>query len=155
MTNKDFEDKLDKETLVGDYKESYVAEIEERISQSDAKSKEKEIKETEEELEVLDPDDEYNVTQESTKGFHLPIGNLLGGFIAIIVGINLIPTIQKALNNTQYNTTAIDYAIDYNATSYFSTISNIAPILPILFTLGIVGAGIAITVGGLRRARLM
>lgn len=78
------------------------------------------------------------------------IGNLLGGFIVIVVGVNLLPPIADAVWGTQHNSTGGTTGI--NVTGTAATIVNL---VPLFFALGIMSAGVAITVGGLRNAGVM
>lgn len=70
------------------------------------------------------------------------LGNLLGGFIIIIVGVNLLPTVADQVVSAQNG----------NVTGAASTIVGL---VPLFFALGIMSAGVAITVGGLRNAGVM
>jgi len=70
------------------------------------------------------------------------LGNLLGGFIVIIVGVNLIPTVA-------------DQVVDAQAGNVTGASSTILGLTPLFFALGIMSAGVALTVGGLRNAGVM
>lgn len=70
------------------------------------------------------------------------LGNLLGGFIIIVVGVNLLPTVANQVVAAQAG----------NVTGAASTIIGL---VTLFFALGIMSAGIAITVGGLRNAGVM
>ena len=70
------------------------------------------------------------------------LGNLLGGFIVIIVGVNLIGTVADQVAKAQAG----------NVTGASSTILGL---VPLFFALGIMSAGVALTVGGLRNAGVM
>jgi len=70
------------------------------------------------------------------------LGNLLGGFIVILVGVNLIPTVADE----------IDAAQDGNVTGAASTVLGLTTIF---FALGIMAAGVSLAVGGLRNAGLV
>jgi len=70
------------------------------------------------------------------------LGNLLGGFIVIIVGVNLIPTVANQVVLAQAG----------NVTGAASTILGLTPLF---FALGIMAAGISLAVGGLRQAGLV
>ena len=70
------------------------------------------------------------------------LGNLIGGFIVIIIGVNLIGTIADEVKAAQ----------DGNVTGAASTILGLTPLF---FALGIMSAGVALTVGGLRNAGVM
>ena len=67
------------------------------------------------------------------------LGNLIGGFIVIIIGVNLIGTIADEVKAAQ----------DGNVTGAASTILGLTPLF---FALGIMSAGVALAVGGLRNA---
>ena len=70
------------------------------------------------------------------------LGNLLGGFIVILVGVNLIPTVAGQIVAAQAG----------NVTGASSTILGLTTIF---FALGIMSAGVALAVGGLRNAGLV
>ena len=138
MKNDDFESMLDKETLVGDYKEKYVAKIEERITktniESKGKEKKKEIEEQEEPLEC-------NATQELTKGFHFPITGIIGFGIGTIVGINIFSAMEETMVVNQTDNVTIGALV---------ALSSIPSIVPTIIILGMVAGGIFVFIG-LRR----
>ena len=70
------------------------------------------------------------------------LGNLIGGFIVIIVGVSLMPTVANEVAGAQNG----------NVTGAASTILGL---VPLFFALGIMSAGVAITVGGLKNAGIM
>ena len=70
------------------------------------------------------------------------LGNLIGGFIVIIIGVNLIGTVADEVNAAQSG----------NVTGAASTILGLTPLF---FALGIMSAGVALAVGGLRNAGLV
>jgi len=70
------------------------------------------------------------------------LGNLLGGFIVIIVGVNLIGTVADQVYTAKTG----------NVTGAAGTILGLTPLF---FALGIMSAGVALTVGGLRNAGVM
>jgi len=70
------------------------------------------------------------------------LGNLLGGFIVILVGVNLIPTVADQIYKAQAG----------NVTGSASTVLGLTTIF---FALGIMSAGISLAVGGLRNAGLV
>ena len=70
------------------------------------------------------------------------LGNLIGGFIVIIIGVNLIGTVADEVNTAQSG----------NVTGAASTILGLTPLF---FALGIMSAGVALAVGGLRNAGIM
>jgi len=70
------------------------------------------------------------------------LGNLIGGFIVIIIGVNLIGTVADEVKGAQ----------DGNVTGAASTILGLTPLF---FALGIMSVGVALVVGGLRNAGLV
>ena len=70
------------------------------------------------------------------------LGNLIGGFIVIIIGVNLIGTVADEVASAQAG----------NVTGAASTILGLTPLF---FALGIMSAGVALAVGGLRNAGLV
>ena len=71
------------------------------------------------------------------------LGNLIGGFIIIIVGVSLMPTVANQVQAAQD---------DPNITGATSTIVGL---VPLFFALGIMSAGVAITAQGLRAAGML
>jgi len=82
----------------------------------------------------------FNITKKEYGGGIL--GNLIGGFIVIIVGVNLISNVANEVNLAEQG----------NITGAAETILTI---IPLFFALGIIGAGIALAIGGLRRGGLV
>ena len=72
------------------------------------------------------------------------IANLIGGFVAVLVGVSLIGPIS-----TEVNTASVTNGALYNASSWGATVLNM---VPGFFALGILGIGIAITYSSLRQA---
>ena len=70
------------------------------------------------------------------------LGNLIGGFIVIIIGVNLIGTVANEVVSAQNG----------NVTGAASTILGLTPLF---FALGIMSAGVALAVGGMRNAGLV
>jgi len=70
------------------------------------------------------------------------LGNLIGGFIVIIVGVSLMPTVADQVVGAQSG----------NVTGAASTILGLTPLF---YALGIMSAGVALTVGGLKSAGIM
>ncbi len=71
------------------------------------------------------------------------LANLIGGFVVILIGVNLLPTVADEVAAAQANT---------NVTGAASTIVGLTTIF---FALGIMAAGVALAVGGLRSAGLV
>jgi len=70
------------------------------------------------------------------------LGNLIGGFIVILVGVTLIPTVADQVEAAQGG----------NVTGAASDILDLSTIF---FALGIISAGVALAVSGLRQAGLV
>ena len=75
------------------------------------------------------------------------IANLIGGFVAILIGVSLVGPIS-----TEVNTAAITDGALYNASSWGATVLNM---VPGFFALGILGIGIAVTYSSLRQAGIV
>jgi len=76
------------------------------------------------------------------------LGNLLGGFIVIVVGVNLIGTVADQVYTARYNSSG-------GSTNVSGAAGTILGLTPLFFALGIMSAGVALTVGGLRNAGVM
>ena len=72
------------------------------------------------------------------------INRLIGGFVAILVGVSLIGPIATEVNTASASGSAL-----YNASSWGATVLKM---VPGFFALGILGIGIAVTYGSLRDA---
>lgn len=75
------------------------------------------------------------------------IANLIGGFVAILIGVSLVGPIS-----TEVNTAAVTDGALYNASSWGATVLNM---VPGFFALGILGIGIAVTYSSLRQAGIV
>lgn len=71
------------------------------------------------------------------------LANLIGGFVVILIGLNLLPTVADQVATAQANT---------NVTGASSTIVGLTTIF---YALGIMSAGVALAIGGLRSAGLV
>lgn len=72
------------------------------------------------------------------------INRLIGGFVAILIGVSLIGPIAD-----QVNTAAVTSGSLYNSSTWSATVLKM---VPGFFALGILGIGIAVTYGSLRDA---
>ena len=72
------------------------------------------------------------------------IANLIGGFVAVLIGVSLIGPIS-----TEVNTAAATNGALYNSSSWGATVLQM---VPGFFVLGVLGIGIAITYASLRQA---
>jgi len=75
------------------------------------------------------------------------IANLIGGFVAIIVGVSLIGPVSDEVYSTAIAGSALS-----NVSSWGATVLNM---VPGFFALGILGIGIAITYSSLRQAGIV
>lgn len=72
----------------------------------------------------------------------MTLGNLIGGFIVILVGVNLMPTVANQVTAAQTG----------NVTGAASAILGLTIVF---FALGIMSAGVSLAVVGLRNAGLV
>jgi len=72
------------------------------------------------------------------------ISRLIGGFVAILIGVSLIDPVSS-----EVNTAAADNGNLYNSATWGATVLKL---VPGFFALGILGIGIAVTYGSLRDA---
>jgi hypothetical protein len=72
------------------------------------------------------------------------INRLIGGFVAILIGVSLIGPIASTVN-----TAAVTNGALYNSSTWSVSVLNM---VPGFFALGILGVGIAVTYGSLRDA---
>jgi len=90
------------------------------------------------------------------------IANLIGGFVAILLGTSLIGPVSSEVNTAACSSNAShhsslsgDWACDsalYNSTSWGSTVLKL---VPGFFALSILGIGIAVTYTSLRQAGIV
>lgn len=72
------------------------------------------------------------------------IARIIGGFVAILIGVSLIGPVA-----TESSTAARSGGALYNVSSWGATVLNL---VPGFFALGILGIGIAVTYGSMRDA---
>jgi len=70
------------------------------------------------------------------------LANLIGGFIVIVIGVNLLPVVADQVVKSQAG----------NVTGAASTIIGLTTLF---FALGIMSAGVSLSVGALRNAGLI
>ena len=70
------------------------------------------------------------------------LANLIGGFIVILVGVTLMPTIA-------------DQVVAAQTGNVSGAASSVLDLTTIFFALGIMAAGVSLAVGGLRNAGLV
>jgi uncharacterized membrane protein YhaH (DUF805 family) len=78
------------------------------------------------------------------------LGNLIGGFIAILVGVTLAPEVATQVRAAQYN--YYNNVSNPNLTGASSTVTGL---ITLFFCLGIMSAGVAIAAQGLRAAGML
>ena len=95
------------------------------------------------------------------------IANLIGGFIAILIGVSLIGPIATQVNSVSYAGSAAVYnqsnmsqiitpAVPGSALYQSSTWgASVLQLVPGFFALGILGIGIAVTYSSLRQAGIV
>lgn len=72
----------------------------------------------------------------------MTLANLIGGFVVILIGVNLLPTVADQVAAAQSG----------NVTGAASTILGLTTIF---FALGIMSAGVSLAVSGLRNAGMV
>jgi len=72
------------------------------------------------------------------------ISRLIGGFVAILLGVSLIGPISEEVNTAASSTGNLTLTTSWGAT--------VLKLVPGFFALGILGIGIAVTYGSLRDA---
>lgn len=72
----------------------------------------------------------------------MTLANLIGGFVVILIGVNLLPTVADQVAAAQGG----------NVTGAASTIVGLTTIF---YSLGIMSAGVSLAIGGLRSAGLV
>lgn len=75
------------------------------------------------------------------------IANLIGGFVAILIGVSLVGPVATEVNTAADTNTAL-----YNATQWGATVLKL---VPGFFALGILGIGVAVTYASLRQAGIV
>ena len=77
------------------------------------------------------------------------LGNLIGGFITIVIGVNLIGPIADDVVLARTNVAG------NSSTNLTGAAGTILGLTPLFFALGIMSAGVAMAIGGLRNAGIM
>jgi len=80
------------------------------------------------------------------------LGNIIGGFIVILVGVTLAPTVASEVQGARSNATGVIGAPGVNVTGAASTILGLTTLF---YCLSIAGAAIGIATVGLRNSGLM
>jgi len=97
-----------------------------------------------EKLSVREAEEETGITEEEAESYGgFSLGNIVGGFITIVIGVSLVPIISKEINLA-------------NSTNIVSpTNSTILKLVPIFFVIAIVGIAIGIASSSLRKSGLI
>ena len=77
------------------------------------------------------------------------LANLLGGFIVILVGVNLIPSIADSIDETLVGNGSEG---NLNVTGGAAAVLNLTTIF---FAIGIMAAGVSLAMNGLREAGMI
>ena len=80
------------------------------------------------------------------------LGNLIGGFIVILVGVTLAPTVATEVKGARANATGDVGGTGVNVTGAASTMLNLTTLF---YCLAVASAAIGIMAVGLRQAGLM
>ena len=82
------------------------------------------------------------------------LGNLLGGFIVILVGANLIGTVADEVYAARYqfNTSG---GSGWDSTNVTGAASTVLGLTTIFFALGVMSSGVAVAVMGLKNAGIV
>jgi len=85
------------------------------------------------------------------------LGRLIGGFITILVGVTILPTVANEVKAAQSGNCSDDTICGSGnrSTNVSGATSTVTGLITLFFALGILAAGISIAVGGLRDAGLM
>ena len=82
------------------------------------------------------------------------LGNLIGGFIAILVGVTLIPTVADNVEEANCGGNIINATLGETC-NVSGAASTILSLTTLFFALGIAAAGIAMATQGLQAAGLL
>ena len=74
------------------------------------------------------------------------------GFVTVLVGVILIPTVATAEHSATYAWNGTAYIANVNVSGASAAITGLTTLF---FTLGVIAAGIAMAVAGLREAGIM
>ncbi len=77
------------------------------------------------------------------------LGNLIGGFIVILVGVVLIPTVADEINAATVKPDG------ENATNVTGASKTLLELTTIFYAIGVMSAGVSLAVNGLKNAGLV
>ena len=79
------------------------------------------------------------------------LGNLVGGFVTILIGVNLLPVVAYGVNSAIYNNTT-GLTRTTNVTGAAATLTGL---VTIFYALGVMAIGLVVAIGGLKQAGVM
>ena len=77
------------------------------------------------------------------------LGNLIGGFIVILIGATLIPTVADEISSATVHPDGV------NATNITGASKTLLDLTVIFYALGVMSAGVSLAVNGLKNAGLV
>ena len=80
------------------------------------------------------------------------LGNMIGGFLVIMVGTTLAPTVANSVMSAQMNSSGVVGGVGANLTGASATVLGLTTLF---YNLSIASTAIGISVEGLRNAGLM
>jgi hypothetical protein len=78
------------------------------------------------------------------------LGNLIGGFIVILIGVQLLPVVANAISDALYYSGNLSRPTNVTGAS-----NTILGLTTIFYALGVMSAGVALAVGGLKNAGVL
>jgi len=78
------------------------------------------------------------------------LGNLIGGFIVILIGVTLAPSVANAVESGQQNASGGTGGVNITGSS-----STILSLTTLFYCLAVAGSGIGLATSGLRQSGLM
>tara|TARA_R100000501_G_C2539013_1_gene58624 strand:- start:217 stop:450 length:234 start_codon:yes stop_codon:yes gene_type:complete len=76
------------------------------------------------------------------------LGNLVGGFITILVGVTLVPPVANEVQSARFNSSG-------DATNVTGASSTILGLTTLFFVLGVTAVGIGLSANALKKSGLM
>ena len=77
------------------------------------------------------------------------LGNLISGFIVILIGVNLIPSVADSIHTAKFGDNAS------TLTNVTGTSATLIDLVVIFFAIGVMSSGVALAVGGLKNAGML
>lgn len=77
------------------------------------------------------------------------LSNIITGFIVVLVGVTLVPTVADAVQGAKFGNDTL------NPTNVTGTPALIVSLTTLFFSIGVMAAGVAIAVNGLRQSGMM